>query len=393
MPKINKKSKDENSNYDTELSDYLISHGAGSLCVPMIFCDSNHKICFATDFIEKNMIGVRPGASIDNFITAERLENDTAFGKIYSGGFHAKNKDYNVLVFKKRHITDFYVLIVLIESPLFDEAYLMTNVKSCYHDLIRQIDLAIDKFLTDGHVHACELLKENIRNLSHITDIIDLFHDLRKKPSSARRLINLACFLSQFCYDANACLKNGRIQQIESAIPSYLKVEANYEMMFSYFSLISLNLLLISIDDSVRIKVMKTTNHAVEIVCSSDVPFNIFPENVGNTLRASDYITLNGLVISLFKSNSPFALDLVILNEFLSTHGWHLFCTYEGESVEIHTIIPNIVDREREIFAVNEPGPNRFEQCVHIFNKWTDGTDDKQISNHKKPVYKNKLLD
>ena len=396
MRNLRKKTeKSEETQYDKNLADYLTERGADNIYVPLIICDKDFHVCFSTGTLKKLIRNISDGMSIDKFIDTELLADLPSGGRTYQDCFRTTSKSYSVLAFRKHYVSDCYVLILLAGKELFFGNPAFGRIDMQYHSIICQIDSQIDALFDRNITAPCELLAENVQNLAHINRLAVMFASLIEKRSKKPSLVDISSFFRQLEYEGNACLSNGSIQlTFSNDMQSTDKLEADYCMAFYYFTLIILNLLMISLDGLVSLNVSTTDPKTTVVTCSTDIPRDLFANETLFRMSAKyphSRLSLDELAVDLFGSNVPFALDLAMLNGFLVESGWNAYCAYEKDSLNIYTMIPGVMNPNRYICSANEPERNIFEECLRSFVDWNS----KEAARFMKsggPVYKHRIV-
>lgn len=396
MRNLRKKTeKSEETQYDKNLADYLTERGVDNVYIPMIICDKDFRVCFSTGTMKKLIRNISDGMSISKYIDTGLLYDLPSGGRTYQDCFRAASKIYNVLAFRKHYVSDCYVLILLVGNEIFVDNPAFGRIDLLYHNIICQIDSQIDALFDRNADTPCRLLAENVRNLSHISRLAKMFSTLAKDQIGKPSLIDVASFFKQIEYEGNACINNAVIQlTFSNDVRTLDKIEVDYCMAFYYFTLIILNLMMVSLDGIINLNVSATDPTTLVITCSADIPRNLFANETLFRMSArypNSRLSLDELAVDLFGSNVPFALDLAMLNGFLVESGWNAYCAYEKDSLHVYTMIPSIPNPGRYICSANEPDRNIFEECLRSFIDW-NGKEAARFMKSGNPVYRNKIV-
>lgn len=350
------------------LYDALRSTGMHRINSPIIFCDSSLKIRLYTDVAAMFLGGIKLGSPITAFIDRKTFDGLIENGSIFPGAASFAGGTYSVIIYKKLILSEImYVVLLLGAEGLMNESYPPERLALPYQRLVYHIDERLDEIISGDIKRPNGTFANDVEQFLRIRNILELFeksgHGFTKSSD-----VRLDAFFNQLAADAKYSLLHSIVKLDLKEMPARSTgVKAYYKNMFLYFTLILLNLLTVSINDTVTIKLSELNRSCVKAELSTYICDSVISSTSILKTHPSHLLSLDELALELFSDNIPFALDLAILEEFLRDTGWTAHVLLSDDQLCICT---NIIDTFpiRNAFPKNAaPEINLFWVCLNAF--------------------------
>ncbi len=349
----------------------LRSAGIHRINSPIVFCDSDYKLRLCTEVADTILGGIRLGSSIKAFIPEEIFERISPEGSLFPSAASFSGSCYSVIIYKKRIVEeDMLVILLLGADLLMYESYPSERLAVPYQRLIFHISERLDELLSGEIKRPNGSFANDMEQFVRTRNVVELY-DRTKHLHIRKEAIKLDAFFNQLSADGKYSLLHSIIRLDLSQMKSRsLHVEASFGNMFFYFTLIMLNLLTISLNDTVVIRVTEINNSEVKAELSTELRTKIFKSDSVINTRPEHRMSLDELSLELFRSNVPFALDVAVLEEFLRDTGWTAYAMLSKEQFSITTNIKNVFTKTSVFLKNAEPCINIFWICLNAFEEF-----------------------
>lgn len=289
-------------------------------------------------------------------------------GELDASGSFSKSFDQSVPVLKYKTVISGIQCYAII-MPMQNFSMNQMTEYTLFHSAGRnsaEISAAIEFYLTKQIEHTSDT-KKLCKNIYKEYKLIDLMRLNKNNAITIDDNVEVSELLKRLCYNFKKHLKvYGVIVDIKAYTSSGLMylVSVNAEALSVYFESLIFSLIYISSDRKIKINIEDDTNSRIKVEFSTYCNINDDFRNI--TAGSLGYVTLEKLAVELLIRDNPFALDLMIAQDFVDKNGFYAnFSLING----IATFTTQFkVDKERTgVLLMRNTSDMAFEVLLYSF--------------------------
>lgn len=289
-------------------------------------------------------------------------------GELDASGSFSKSFDQSVPVLKYKTVISGIQCYAII-MPMQNFSMNQMTEYTLFHSAGRnsaEISAAIEFYLTKQIEHTSDT-KKLCKNIYKEYKLIDLMRLNKNNVITIDDNVEVSELLKRLCYNFKKHLKvYGVIVDIKAYTSSRLMylVSVNAEALSVYFESLIFSLIYISSDRKIKINIEDDTNGRIKVEFSTYCNINDDFRNI--TAGSLGYVTLEKLAVELLIRDNPFALDLMIAQDFVDKNGFYAnFSLING----IATFTTQFkVDKERTgVLLMRNTSDMAFEVLLYSF--------------------------